>query len=128
MEQLKPEPEPEKEIFKRVEIEIEPPDPIHKNWKISFECGGLGICGAYNSSIKDLAAKKRMAVFHQAGVTNKSEHEPGYHMWEFWVKTDEEKLKELVSEVQNGVEERFNDHEEAGMHEYWKEKIKNPRP
>lgn len=128
MEEFPKEQEPEvektesEERFERLKLEIEPPDQIHGNWKISFECGNLGTCAAYNSSIDEVARKNRTPIFHQSGVTPKGEHEPGYHMWEFWLKTDEAKLQDFILKVQEMAEERFKEHQESGMHEYWKEK------
>lgn len=119
-----PESEPEKEVFKRVELEIEPPNKIHNNWCVSFECDGIGTCAAYNASILKVSTERRMAPFHQAGTAGKTEHDPGYHKWEFWVKTDEQQLKGFCYEVQQVVEKKFDDNEAFGMNQYWKEKMK----
>ena len=109
------------ERFRSLELKIEPPDPIHNNWKISFTCEDVALCGAYNAAIKKVLDEHKLMPFYQSGD---GYNYPGEHEWEIWKETDEAALRLLFPAIERGAKEDFELHEQKGLNTYYRDELK----
>ncbi|OHA47120.1 MAG: hypothetical protein A3A80_01010 [Candidatus Terrybacteria bacterium RIFCSPLOWO2_01_FULL_44_24] len=83
------------------EIELSVVEPRgDKNFMIAFTALTKNKCMAYNWAIEQVLKREDLQPFHQVGATSPNgNHEPGYHAWEVWQKTDKERLTALLPEI-----------------------------
>lgn len=93
----------DKEKLKRLELVIVEPR-MDKGYMIAFTSENKKITRVYNQAIKKVLEAHNLKMFHQVGVTPKSEDNPGYHAWEIWNQIDKQILEGLFEEIHKEAE------------------------
>ena len=60
---------------------------------------------AMNTAISRTLNAQNLMPFHQVGCTHEGDHEPGYHAWEIWKPADDERLHEILGQIDEAAQE-----------------------
>ena len=88
------------------ELQIDPPEPLHRNWMISFRSEGKTKewRNAYVWTIMDMATKRNWEPFFQSGSRTEIE---SWQMVELWRCEDSDELPAFLEAVQKRVEQVY---------------------